>query len=95
MARTYRTGDLTPAELNILLERFDQTNREMQRQIVGRFVRDREILVVVCENAIESLEAMAKAEEEQGVIPRGKDLAGLAKTIRQGLLDAEPARKGA
>lgn len=46
--------ELTDAEIDDILERFDQTEPKLQRRIIARFIEDRELLLMACKKATES-----------------------------------------
>jgi hypothetical protein len=52
---------MTDQEIAQLLERFDQTEPALQRRIVARFVRDRQLLLDACEAVILALDMHTKS----------------------------------
>ncbi len=90
---------LTNAEIDKLLERFDQTAPRLQRRIIAEFAaraaladdlqRQRDALRAALESAADQLAAMAAAELEE-YIPRGSDCNDLARRLLAALARCKP-----
>lgn len=64
---------LTPAELDQILERYDQTDPALQRQIVGRLIQREAIVAEDRDRLLILLDDIALYDERAAVALRGRE----------------------
>jgi hypothetical protein len=70
--------ELTDAEIDVLLERFDQTEPKLQRRIIARFVGERQLLLAALKQAVEVAKVARRAWNDDQDAKVGKLLLALS-----------------